>query len=219
MASFWPLFDLTIRSPRLVLRPPRDEDFPALLDAIDAGIHDPATMPFTYPWTDVEPGSRRRGSVQHWWSQRANWNTDEWHLPFAVLDHGRPIGIQELFAKDFPVLREVSTGSWLSRPYQGRGYGKEMRAAVMDLAFEGLGAVLARSGAFIDNQASAAVSRALGYSENGRIRQAPRGQPKVMVNYELTRAAWSEHRSTFQPIEISGLDEARSMFGLGASSQ
>ncbi len=52
-ASFWPLFDLVIRTPRLEIRLPREDEFAALVELIDRGIHDPATMPFTTAFTDV----------------------------------------------------------------------------------------------------------------------------------------------------------------------
>src|ERR1700690_780904 len=116
MASFWPLFDLELRTARLVLRPARDDDFPGLLDAIDAGIHDPDEMPFSFPWTDAQPAKRRVNSVKFWWAQRDRGSANDWNVDFAVLLDGIAIGIQGLFAKQFPILREVATGSWLSRP-------------------------------------------------------------------------------------------------------
>ena len=39
----------------------------------------------------------------------------------------------------FAVHRTVDTGSWLGQAFQGRGFGKEMRAAVLGFAFDGLG--------------------------------------------------------------------------------
>jgi hypothetical protein len=62
-------------------------------------------------------------------------------------------------AQDFSLLRSVGTGSWLGTEYQGQGIGKEMRSAVLHLAFAGLGAQIARSGAYFDNEASLRVSR------------------------------------------------------------
>jgi len=50
----WPLFGLTIRTPRLELRLPRDEDMAEALAVVDQGIHDPAVTPFHVPWTDTE---------------------------------------------------------------------------------------------------------------------------------------------------------------------
>ena len=54
---------------------------------------------------------------------------------------GRPVGIQDVIAANFPVLRGVDTYSWLGIDHQGQGFGREMRAAVLHLAFDGLGAV------------------------------------------------------------------------------
>src|SRR5256885_9501597 len=61
------------------------------------------------------------------------------------LHKGRPIGVQEVAGRDFAGTRRVSTGSWLGAPHQGHGLGTEMRAAVLELAFRGLGAEVAVS--------------------------------------------------------------------------
>ena len=66
------------------------------------------------------------------------------------------------------VRQEVATGSWLGLPYQRQGLGKEMRAAVLVLAFTRLGALSAVTGAFTDNPAAVKVSRALGYRDDGQ---------------------------------------------------
>ena len=213
LSSVWPLFGLRIETPRLLLRVPADRDFPGLLSAIDAGIHDPQVMPFSIPWTDVEPEERRRRAIQHWWKERAEWSAEAWRASFGVFLDGRPVGIQSLHAETFAVLGEVSTGSWLTSLVQGQGLGKEMRAAILELAFEGLGAEVARSAAFVDNSASVAVSRALGYRENGRMRLAPRRVPQVMVEFELTRNEWLKRRSSWPEARISGLASCREMFG------
>ena len=206
------MFDLTLRTPRLWLRPPTDDDFLQLIQAIDAGIHDPQVMPFSMPWTDIEAGPRGQQSAQFWWRQRAGWSSDEWHLMFAVFHDDVVVGAQELFAKRFPVLKEVATGSWLTRSAQGQGFGKEMRAAVLQLAFEELGAEIARTAAFIDNVSSAGVSRSIGYRENGRYQEAPRGTPNTMINFELTRDEWLARRGELPRAHISGLDGCLSMF-------
>jgi len=53
LAGVWPLFGLSIATPRLTLTPVRDDQLPGLADAILAGIHDPSVMPFSIPWTDA----------------------------------------------------------------------------------------------------------------------------------------------------------------------
>lgn len=208
----WPLFDLELTTPRLTLRVPTDDDLPGLLDAVDAGIHDPSVMPFSFAWTDVAPEERRLKALQHWWAERANWSADEWHLGLAVFYEGAPVGIQEVFAVRFPLFKEVSTGSWLTQGVQGQGIGKEMRAAVLHLAFEGLGATYAHSGAFAHNAASLGVSRAMGYRENGRHRGAPRGEPMERVDLVLSREEWMARRDAWPAPTIVGLDACLSMF-------
>lgn len=208
---YWPLFDLRLRTPRLELRVPTDDDFAPLLDAVDAGIHDPATMPFSFPWTDVEPVHRRRSAAQHWWRQRAEWSAEKWNVPFAVTFEGDVVGMQDVMATDFPSLRTVATGSWLTQRVQGRGIGREMRSAVLHFAFDVLGAEVAKSGAFRDNPASLAVSRALGYEDDGIDRAAPRGDVRELVRLRLTREKW---RCAYDVI-VDGVEECLPLFGLG----
>jgi RimJ/RimL family protein N-acetyltransferase len=172
----WPLFDLRITSERLVLRPIGDDDFDALIEAIDAGIHDPDQSPFLFQWADAEPVQRARNALQYWWGRRANWMPTDWALGFGVWLEGRLVGVQEIEAKQFLILHEVSTGSWLTQSAQGQGIGKEMRAAVLSFAFGSLGAEFARTAAFTDNAASLGVTRYIGYRENGRARHVNRSQ-------------------------------------------
>ena len=209
---YWPLFDLRIRTPRLEIRLPTDEDLVQLIKVIDRGIHDPATTPFLHPFTDTPPPQRDRDSLQWWWSGRANWKPDDWCFSGAVVVDGALVGVQDLMAKDFSTLRTVKTGSWLGLEHQGRGLGKEMRAAILHLAFAGLDAVEAYSGAFHDNEASLATSRSLGYVENGDQLALRRGRPDRMVNLKLDRTAWMSYRRN--DIEIEGLDRCIDMFGL-----
>jgi RimJ/RimL family protein N-acetyltransferase len=125
---------------------------------------------------------------------------------------GRPVGGQSIHAKDFAIHRSVDTGSWLRRPWQGQGIGTEMREAVLALAFDGLGARVADSSAFLDNAASNRVSRKLGDEENGRGSLAPQGVSRETQQFRMTLDAWrSRPRSA---IAIEGLDACGSMFGV-----
>ncbi len=206
----WPLFDLRVRTPRLEIRLPTDEDQVQLIDVIDRGIHDPATMPFLNPFTDTPAPLRNRESLRWWWSRRANWSPDDWWFTGAVVVDGALVGVQDLSAKNFSLLRTVNSGSWLGREYQGQGLGKEMRAAILHLAFGGLDAVKAYSSAFHDNEASLAVSRSLGYVENGDELVLRRGQPDRVVNVKLDRSTWLLHRR--EDIEIEELEGCLDMF-------
>ncbi len=208
--AFWPLFDLVVRTPRLEVRLLREDEFPALVDLIDRGIHDPATMPFFVPWTDEEPGRRARASAQWLWSNRANWSADKWTFTGAAFVDGALIGMQDLEAQHFGSVRSVETGSWLGAAHQGQGLGREMREAALHLAFAGLGAEEALSGAFEDNAASLATSRSIGYEENGEARGPRRDGSGRTIRFRLSRVRWEQHRR--HDIEIVGLEGCLDMF-------
>jgi RimJ/RimL family protein N-acetyltransferase len=210
--SFWPLFDLTIRTPRLVMRPPRDEDVFALTALAAEGIHDPKLMPFRFPWTDVAPPEFQRNCLQFHWRVRATWTTDEWHLPFAIWLDGEIVGQQDMIGRDFLHTKTFETGSWLGQAYQGKGIGKEMRAAILQLGFDGLGAARAETGAHEHNKASLGVTKSLGYEPNGDAVFAPRGEPQVELKFKMDRDAFELVRR--EDVTIENLEACLPMFGL-----
>ena len=213
--SFWPLFDLVVRTPRLEIRLPREDEFADLLALIVGGIHDPATMPFTTPFTDRPSPQRERESAQWWWRQRAEWSADKWNLTGAVFVDGRVVGVQDINAEHFATVRSVATGSWLGLAHQGQGLGREMRQAILHLAFAGLGAEEALSGAFFDNAPSLATSRSVGYQTNGEVLAARRDGSARLVNLRIDRPTWEGRRR--DDIEIIGLDGCLDMFIEGTS--
>jgi RimJ/RimL family protein N-acetyltransferase len=207
---FWPLFDLIVRTPRLEVRLLREADFADLVELVDGGIHDPGTMPFFFPWTDVEPQRRAREAAQWMWRHRANWSPDNWTFTGAAFVDGKPVGVQSVEAEHFRVVRSVETGSWLGLAHQGQGLGREMREAILHLAFAGLGAEEALSGAFEDNVASLATSRSVGYEENGESRGTRRGGWGRTIRFRIGRDVWERRRRS--DIEIIGLDGCLDMF-------
>jgi RimJ/RimL family protein N-acetyltransferase len=208
--AYWPLFDLVVRTPRLELRLLREDDVPAMVELIDSGIHDPGMMPFWVPWTDAEPRQRSRDAAQWMWRHRANWSPYNWTLTSGVFVDGNLVGVQDLGAEHFRAVRSVDTGSWLGRAHQGQGIGREMREAILHLAFAGLGAQEALSGAFEDNASSLATSRAVGYEENGEARNRRRDGSGRTIRFRLGRDAWEQRRRS--DIEIIGLDGCLDMF-------
>ena len=215
MAHPWPLFDLRLRTPLLELRPPTDQDLLALLEVARAGIHDPTATPFRVAWDELPSPAFERSFLLHFWAARGAWRPDSWTLTLAAVVEGRPIGLQDLVAKDFSRLRTVSTGSWLGEAHQGRGYGTEMRAAVLWLAFEGLGALAAESGYIDGNRASEHVSQKLGYVRNGEGIVAPRGEP---LTEHLVRATPETWRRDLVRVTIENLEPCLGLFGIGELS-
>lgn len=211
LSAYWPLVDLVVRTPRVELRWPDDDDLAELARLAAGGIHEPDEMPFATPWTRASVGELERSVIQHNWLVRATWKPDDWSWNPAVVVDGTVVGIQDLRAERFAVRRTVSTGSWLGRVHQGRGIGTEMRAAVLHLAFAGLGADRAETAAFADNQASQAVTRRLGYQPNGDVLREIEGKARLDLRFVLHRDQWE--RSRRDDIAVEGLDHCLPLFG------
>jgi RimJ/RimL family protein N-acetyltransferase len=215
-SPFWPLSGLRLTTPGLELRWPGPDDLEQLAGLAADGVHDPDVMPFAVPWTDAPPGERARNVLQYFWRTWAAWTPGDWTLDLAVLRDGVVVGTQGMTGRQFAVRREVSTGSWVGRRYHGQGIGTQMRAAVLHLAFEGLAAEYATSEAFEDNPASHAISRRLGYADDGIERIVVREKPVISRRFRLDRPGWLAHRRI--PVEIEGLAACLADFGLAAGS-
>lgn len=210
--QYWPLFGIRVRTPRLELRGIDEPTAYALVDLASSGIHPPEFMPFTYPWTDEPDGARQQNSLRHYWRTRAEFSPEKWMLELGVWVGDELVGSQAITAEQFVSRRVVSSGSWIAQRHQGKGIGKEMRSAIVHLAFEGLGASRCESAAFEDNLASRGVSKAVGYEENGDDIALRRGLPARLVRYKLERSAWERTRR--DDVFIENLEPALALFGL-----
>lgn len=208
----WPLLGLRLITPRLELRLPSDTELSELADLAADGMHDPGSTPFLVSWPGLPPQERARALVQRHWQHRGDWSADDWSLDLAVFADGQVVGQQDISARDYRVVREVSTFSWLGVRHHGRGIGTEMRIAALHLAFVGLGATDAVSGAFEDNVSSLRVSEKLGYEPDGIERLAARGQVTTTRRLRLSRDRWEA--SGRVPVTVTGLARCLPLFGL-----
>jgi RimJ/RimL family protein N-acetyltransferase len=191
--EFWPLADLAVVTPRVVLRYVSDELGVRLATLAAKGIHDPATMPFSEPWTDVPSPQLERNSLQYYWRNRAETTVDRWNLDLAVLVDESVVGMCSVHAEQFPLNRTLTTGSWLGLAHQRQGIGKEIRQAALHLIFAGFDADLAVTRAWHDNAASLAVTRSLPYTETGTTRENRRDDIRL-VGIEAVRAQLGTQR-------------------------
>jgi len=212
LIDHWPLVGLRLTAGPLELRLPTDAELSELADLAAQGMHEPGRMPFLVSWPSLPPRERARALVQRHWQHRAGWSPDAWSLDLAVFADGRVVGEQEISARDFSVVREVSTFSWLGVRHHGKGIGTRMRAAALHLAFAGLDATDAVSAAFADNAPSLRVSEKLGYQPDGIERLAAQGRVTTTQRLRLTRARWEAVARV--PVGVTGLDRCRPLFGL-----
>jgi RimJ/RimL family protein N-acetyltransferase len=210
----YPLLDVRVSTPMLELRGATDELLDQLAGLVRAGKTHADPAPYDDPMSFYEPDPDLR--VANWlraiWRRRGSVEPDTWRLYFVVIVDGRPVGEQTLTGINFSTLGTVTTFSWLSVDERGRGLGREMRAAILHLAFQGLGAEEAASDAFLDNHGSNAISRGLGYAPNGFDWATRRGEPAQLNRWRLTRDMWEQRRR--DDIELHNLEACQALLPL-----
>ncbi len=210
--SYWPLFDLEVRTPRITLRYLDDDLEAQLIDLASRGVHSPDYMPFSVPWTDLGPPEFGRQALAFYWRNRAA-TPESWNILFAVIVDGEVVGSTNLGADGFQIKRWFETGSWLGLPYHGRGLGKELRVATLHLGFLAFDASVAGTGAYTDNAPSLGVTRSLGYEHNGIEHHVRRGELAVIERYRMSRAHFLTNVRR-DDIEIAGDGAARELLGI-----
>lgn len=204
---------MRLRTERLELRLPNEDEVLELADVAEAGVHPPDFMPFRIRWTDTigSPGFRDGFAAFHR-GQRESWRPESWWLELAVWADRTLVGIQALSAVDFASERRGETASWLGLGFQGRGYGTEMRSAMLELLFTGLGGRVATSGAVAGNDSSARVSEKLGYTVSGVGSFEREGEVVSETVFRLERDEWLARARP--DVEIEGLEPCLPLFGV-----
>ena len=84
--------------------------------------------------------------------------------------------------------------------------------AVLQFAFDHLGAVQARTTAWADNTASHRVSTKLGYRPDGTQRETRRGEATTVTRFLLSRADFEQNRPEWT-IDVEGLSPCLPLLG------
>lgn len=210
----YPLLDLRVSTPFLELRAATDELLDQLAPVVHAGKMNADPSPYDDPisFHEDDPDLRVAKWLRSMWRARGNVDADRWRLNFVVVVNGEPVGMQDVIGVSFATFGTVTSFSWLSADHRGRGLGKEMRQAILHLAFEGLGAKEASSDAFVDNLGSNAISRALGYEPDGFDWATRRGEPARLNRWRLSRKTWEERRRT--DIDLHNVDACQALLPL-----
>lgn len=165
LVDIFPAFGLRIECGPVTLRAMRESDVPRVAELVAEGVHAEGARPFLMPWnlSETQPLESLRFYYRTW----VAFSPESWTALMAVERDGIMVGAQDMKTEKFAVLRHAETGSWLGLSHQGRGTGTLMRQAILSFAFDHLGAVEMRSGAWADNPNSHRVSEKCGYVMNG----------------------------------------------------
>jgi len=161
---------VTLRTARLVLSAPTDDD----IDPITDGAQDPEVP----RWTTL-PSPYARADAEEFIAKALEWWDAETELTWAIRADDRWVGMIGLHRLERGESAEI--GYWMAAPARGRGYLTEAARAVIDFAFDPQGLELKRVAwrAVVGNVASARAARTLGFRYEGLARQGlsgPRGR-------------------------------------------
>ncbi|UVI37246.1 GNAT family N-acetyltransferase [Brevibacterium spongiae] len=208
----WPPYSLHLRSGDMELSPVREGDLPELAQIAKGGVRRDGIEAFLIDWDSGSDEEVARSLAQYHWATRANFTVDEWTIEFTVRVGGRVVGIQGVNGSRYPLTRTVSTGSWLAKKEQGRGFGTKMRSMVVSTFIEHFGAGRFETAYIAGNDASRRVSEKLGYSPNGdHVIIAQQGRPRT-ENKMVLRA--EDFRSSVGEVQVAGAEAVRSFLGI-----
>jgi RimJ/RimL family protein N-acetyltransferase len=204
-SDIWPFAGLRLTTANVELRFPTANDLGLLADlAAREGYHP------SVPWLshrDDSPSERARRLLQFVWGAWGSIAPGSWVLTLAASVDNKLVGTQSIYAYNFAVTREATTGSWVTTGHRGKGIGTSMRNAILHLGFDGLGAHWMRTTVRKDNAASLAVTAKHRYAEDGLEIEVHENQAFMMQRFRLDRETW--HSTRRQPVEVHGLDDIR----------
>ncbi|MFC7403658.1 GNAT family N-acetyltransferase [Georgenia alba] len=210
LEEIWPPYAVRLTCGDLELRVVRESDVPELVDLVLDGVHPPEEMPFYFPWTDAPREELPANYLKFISGLKANFDHSSPSLEFVVRRGGEVVGMQGFGGKDFAVARTGETGSWLAMRHQGQGVGTRTRQMICAFAFDVLGAQEVTSAAFVDNPASLAVSRKVGYRDNGTRRLKRRDELAVVQDLVLTPSDFVRG----EPVTVEGAEPLLEFLGL-----
>ena len=205
----WPLHGIRLRTADLDLTVMTEADLPTLCSLLPDDLE---LNPHATTYAGLDGAANRRAVLsQGYWRALGMWSPDDWALPFVVRSAGAVVGAQWLEGPDWRSDRTVDSSSWLVAGARGRGLGRQMRAAVLALAFGPLRAEAAISSAVVDNAPSLGVSRSLGYHDTHRSVLEHSGQ--TLQHVRLDRKTWDASGRS-RHVVVEGVDPALPLFGL-----
>jgi len=164
-----------VEGPRILLRPWRRGDGPALWDAIDSSRDHLAPW---MPWVD---DTRNSDDAEEYAIRAgARWHLRE-DLAVGIFDRetSRVLGGSGLHRIEW-TIRRFEIGYWVRADAEGHGYASETAQLLTRLAFDDLGACRVEIRMDTRNERSRRVPERLGYTLEATLRQAmaaPDGTP------------------------------------------
>ncbi len=173
-----------LETPRLLLRPFRETDIPAIVRLLQDPDIAKTTLNVPYPyaekdarnWLEIQQQERRQGTG----------------YTFAIVlrEDGEFVGAIDIR----PDMRhkKAEIGYWIGKRYWGQGYATEAARAIIRYGFESLGLNRIYATHFAENPASGRVMQKAGMQYEGLMRAATfkDGRFQDHVLYAILREEW-----------------------------
>ena len=179
---------MKLETKRLILRKPRPSDWKDIVEM--AGDKDFSKMlsgvPYPYRKKDADELIKK-------WMKKEKIN----HYFFIELkSKNKVIGTLHL---NFDDRHKVGrTASWINKKYWRKGYITEAKIVVIDFAFNKLKLRKLNSQVFVENKASNATQKKIGYKMEGKLRKAVKSKATGKIHdeylYGLLKEDWKKAR-------------------------
>ena len=173
-----------LRTPRLVLRPLRQEDDPSLVEIFS----DPRALEtwFRPPFTTLEQAREYRGTLHEGFRRRSLFI---WGI-FAGHDEGEaPLAGVAILTRWSAIHRRIDLGYYLASPFWGRGYATEAARALLAFSFDSLGIHRVEAEVVPGNDASVRVLERAGFVHEATLKDRLWGDdgPQDSMLYRVFR--------------------------------
>lgn len=180
-------------TPRLRLRPLRDDDVPALFEIFG----DPEAMKYWShpPLTDLEGARTLLGEIRAYFDAKTLF---QWGV--ALRDSDRIVGTTTLFQIDYE-HRRCEVGLALARAKWGKGYASEAFDRILQFAFETLDLNRIEADPDPSNAASIKLCERHGFKREGYLRERyfVNGRWDDALFYGLLRREWAGRSGAMSP--------------------
>jgi RimJ/RimL family protein N-acetyltransferase len=169
---------------RLVMRPPREDDIPALVELANNRRIAEMLARLPHPYTETE--------ARTFITMLAGQPLSGAAYALTRKDNGAFVGVAGLNATP----RGLELGYWIGEPYWGDGFATEAAHALVDLAFRATNIQVLHVSCRVINPASRRVIHKCGfqYAGQGMMDSAVAGKVPV-ERYRLDRKTWQSLRS------------------------
>ena len=176
----------TIEAPRLILRPFREADIPAIVRLLQLPDIARTTLNVPYPYDEDK--------AREWLTFQQRERKAGTGYTFAIVrrEDGRLVGAIDIRPNSRHKKAEI--GYWIGKPYWGRGYATEAARAIIRYGFETLGLNRIYALHFTGNPASGRVMQKAGMQFEGVLREDVKKGDAFQDHavYAILRKDWAE---------------------------